>query len=150
MQFSSVQFSHSVMSEYLRPHGLQYARLPLSITNTQSLLRLMSIKLVMPSNHLILCHPILLLPAILHSIRVFFNGLSLLWGGQSIGVSAIVFAMNIQGWFLLGLTGLISLQSMGLSKVFSSTTVQKRQFFSSAIIMVQLSHLYTTTGKTTA
>ena len=70
-------------------------------------------------------------------------------GGQSIGVSAIVLAMNIQGWFPLELTVLISLQFTGLSRVFSSTTVQKYQFLSSAVIMVQLSHLYTATGKTT-
>ena len=70
MEISSVQFSHSVVSDSLRPHGLQHAR-PLSIAESQSLLRLMSIESVMPSNQLILCHPLLLLPSIFPSIRVF-------------------------------------------------------------------------------
>ena len=61
------QFNHSVVSDSLRPQAF------LSITNSQSLLKLMSINLVMPSNHLILCHPLLLLPAIFPSIRVFSN-----------------------------------------------------------------------------
>ena len=71
-------------------------------------------------------------------------------GGQSSGASASVLPMNIQGWFPLGLTGLISLQSKGLARAFPSTTVWKHQFFSSAFFMVQLSHPYMTTGKTTA
>ena len=66
----SVQFSRSVMSNSLWPHGLRHTR---SITNSQSLPRLMSIELVMPSNHLILCHPLLLLPSIFPSIKVFSN-----------------------------------------------------------------------------
>ena len=66
----SVQFSHSVVSNSLQPHGLQHTRLP-SITNSWSLLKLMSIKSVMPSNHLILCRP--LLPSIFPNIRVFAN-----------------------------------------------------------------------------
>ena len=70
--FSSVQFSHSVVSNSLQPHGLQHARLSsLSLTNSQSLLKLMSIKSVMPSNHLILCRPLLLLPSVFPSIKVF-------------------------------------------------------------------------------
>ena len=72
-QFNSAQFSRSVMSDYLQPHGLQHARPPLSITNSQSLLKLTSIHSVMPFNHLILCHPLLLLPPIPPSIRVFSN-----------------------------------------------------------------------------
>ena len=70
---SSVQFSCSVVSNSLWPHGLQHARPPCPITNTQSLLKLMSIESVMPSNHLILCHSLLLLPSIFPSIRVFSN-----------------------------------------------------------------------------
>ena len=70
--FSSVQFSCSVESESLRSHGLQHSRL-LSTTNSRNLLKLMSIELVMPSNHLILCHPLLLLSSIFPSIRVFSN-----------------------------------------------------------------------------
>ena len=74
-------------------------------------------------------------------------------GGQSIGVSAStsVLPMSIQNWFPLGWTGWISLQSKGLSRVFSNTTVQKHQFFSAQLIfIVQLSHPYMTTGKTIA
>ena len=74
-------------------------------------------------------------------------------GDQSIGASASasVLPMNIQGWFPLGLTGLISLQSKGLSRVFPNTTVQKSPVLRcSAFFMVQLSHLYMTTGKTIA
>ena len=66
-------FSHSVMSDSLQPHGLGHPRLPLSFTISWSLLKPMSIKLVMPSNHLIFCHPLLLLPAIFPSIRFFSN-----------------------------------------------------------------------------
>ena len=73
-------------------------------------------------------------------------------GGQSIGVSAStsVLPMNIQGWFPLGWTGWISLQSKGLSRVFFTTTVQKHKFFGTqSSVMVQLSHPYMTIGKTT-
>ena len=72
--------------------------------------------------------------------------------GQSIGASASasVLPMNTQGWFPLGLTGLLSLVSKGCSRVFSSTTIWKHQFFGTSIFIVQLSHLYVTTGKTIA
>ena len=73
-------------------------------------------------------------------------------GGQSIGasVSALVLSLNIQDWFPLGLTGLISLQSKGLPRVLSSTTVQRHQFFSTQpSLLVQLSYPYVTPGKTT-
>ena len=103
----------------------------LFITNSHSLLKLMSIGSVMPSNHFILYRPLLLLPSILPSIRVFSNESVLRIGGQSIGVSASasVLPMNIQDWFPLRWTGWISLQSKRFSRVFSNTTVQKRQFF---------------------
>ena len=85
----------------------------LSITNSWSLLRLMSIELVMPSKHLILCHPLLLLPSIFSSIRVFSTEsvLRIRWPKYWISASASVYPMNIQDWFPLGLTGLISLLS---------------------------------------
>ena len=73
VQFSSVQFSRSVMSNSLRPCGLQHTRLPSSITNFWTLLKLMSIEMVRISNHLILCRPLLLLSSIFPSIRVFSN-----------------------------------------------------------------------------
>ena len=96
----------------------------LSITNSQSLLKLMSIESVMPSNHLIFCCPHLLLTSIFPSIRVFFNEL-VLW----VSALALVLPVNIQDWFPLGWTGWISLQSKELSRVFSNTRVQKHQFF---------------------
>ena len=104
------------------------------ITFSRSLLKLMSIELVMPSNHLILCHLLLLLPSIFLSIRVFSNQF-FASGGQSIGVSASasVLLVNIRDWFPLGLTGLLSLQSKRLSRVLSNTTVQKHKFFSTPL-----------------
>ena len=71
--YLSVQFSHSVVSDTLQPHGLQHLRLPCPSPTPRACSKLMSIKLVMPSNHLILCHPFLLLLSIFPSIRVFFN-----------------------------------------------------------------------------
>ena len=95
----SVQFSHSIMSNSLRPHGVQHARLPCPSPTPRVNSKFMSIESVMPSNHLILCFPFLLLPSIFPSIRVF-SPVSQLFasGGQSIGVSAStsVLPMNIQ------------------------------------------------------
>ena len=73
VHFSSVQFSHSVMSDSLRPHEVQRRQAFLSITNSQSSLKLMSIESVMPSSHFIHCCPLLLLPLIRPTIRVFSN-----------------------------------------------------------------------------
>ena len=104
----------------------------------------------MPSNHLTLCRPLLLLPSILPASGSFPVSQLFVSGAQSIGASAStsVLPKNIRGWFPLGLTGLISLQSKGLSRLFSSTPVQKHQFFwCSVFFMVQLSHLSMTTGK---
>ena len=101
----------------------------LSFTNSQSLLKLMSIESVMPFHYLILCYPLFLLPSIFPSIRVFLMSQFFTSVGQNIraSASASVLPMNIQDWFPLVLTGLISLQSMALSRVFSNTTVQKHQ-----------------------
>ena len=92
----------------------------LSITNSQSLLKLMSIKLVMPSSHLILFHNLLLLPSIFPSIRDLHNESVLLIRCQSTGVSASasVLPMNIQDWFPLRWTCWIFLQSEGLARIF--------------------------------
>ena len=76
LNFSLVQFSRSVESDCLQPHGLQHASLPCP-TNSRSLLRLMSTESVMPSKHLIFCCPLLLLPLVFSSIRVFSNELAL-------------------------------------------------------------------------
>ena len=99
----------------------------LSIANSQSLLKLMSIGSVMPSNHLILCPPLLLLPSIFPSIRVFSNEsvLHIKWPNIGVSASASVIPMNIQNWFLLGWTGWMSLLSKRISRVFSNTRVQK-------------------------
>ena len=97
----------------------------LSITNSRSLLKLMSIESVMPSNHLILCHPLFLLPSIFPSIRVSSNELALhiRWPKYwSFGFS-ISPCNEYSGLISFRITGLISLLSKGLSRVFSSTTV---------------------------
>ena len=103
----------------------------LPITNSWSLPKCMSIESVMPSKHLILCRLLLLLPSVFPSIRSFQMSQLFALAGQSIGVSAStsVLPMNTQDCSPLGWTGWISLQSKGLSRVFSSTTVQKHQFF---------------------
>ena len=97
------------------------------LTISWSLLRFMSIELVMLSNHLIFCQPLLLLPSIFPSISSFPVSQLFTSGGQSIEASASVLPMKIQDWFPLGLNGLISLLSKGLSRVFSSTKALKHQ-----------------------
>ena len=103
----------------------------LSITNSQSLPKLMSIETVISSNHLIFCCPLLLLPSIFPASGSFPMSQLIASGGQSCGVSAStsVLPMNIQDWSPLEGTSWISLQSKGLSRVFSNTTIQKHQFF---------------------
>ena len=92
----------------------------LSFTISLSLLKLMSIELMLASDHLILCCPLLLLPSIFPSIRVFSNepALYIRWPKYWSISSASALPMNIQGWFPLGFTGLIFLRSKGLSRVF--------------------------------
>ena len=123
-------FSCSVMFDSLWHCGLHAAcQASLSFTISRSLLKLMSIELVMPFNHLILCCS---LSSCLQSFPASGSfPMSQLFtsGGQNTGASASVLPMNIQGLFPLGLTGWISLQSKGLSRVFSNTTFQKHQFF---------------------
>ena len=112
---------------------------------SQSLLKHMSVDSGMLSNHLILCHPLLLLLPIFPSIGIFSNESSSHQGPKHIGVLALasVLPMNIQDWFPSGLTALLSLQSEGLSKVFSNTTVQKHQFFSTQLSLWSNSHIHT-------
>ena len=129
--FSSVQFICSIMTDSLWPHGLHAAyQTSLSITNSQSLLRFMSVVSVTPFNYLILCHP-LLLPSIFPSIRVFSTEsvLRIRWPKYWSFSLSISPSNEYWGLISLGLTALISLQSKGLSRVFSNTTVQKHQFF---------------------
>ena len=138
----SVEFSCSVLSDSATPwtSALQAS---LSITNSRSLLKFMSITSVMPSNHLIFCHPFLLLPQSFPASGSFLMSRLFTSGGQSIGASDSVLPMNIQDWFPLGLTGLISLQSKGLSRAFSSTTVEKHQFFGAQVSLWSNSHIHT-------
>ena len=107
----------------------------LSTTNSRSLLKLISIELVMPSSHLILCLPFSSRLQSFQTSGSFQMSQFFTSGGQRIGVSASasVLPMSIQDQFPLGLTGWISLQSKGLSRVFSNTTVQKHQFFSAQL-----------------
>ena len=127
----SVQFSHSVVSNSLRPHGLQHTRLPCPSPTPRAC-----------SNSCLMswwCYPTISFSVVPFSSRLqsFPASHSILTsqlfasGGPSTGVSAStsVLPMNSQDWFLLGLTGWISFQSKGLSRVFSNTTVQKHQFF---------------------
>ena len=128
-QFSSVQ-SLSLVQFFVTP-WITARQTSLSITNSWSSLKFMSIESVMLSSHLIICHPLILLPPIPPIIRVFYNESTLHIGGQSIGfsASASVLPKNTQDWPPSGWTGWISLQPKGLSRVFSNTTVQKHQFF---------------------
>ena len=115
----------------------------LPITNSWSLLKSMPVELAIPSNRPILYHP---LSSHLESFPTSWSFLIspfLPSGGQSIGASASVLPVNIQDWFSLRLTGWISLQSKGLSRVFSNTTVQKHQFFSAQFSLWSNSHIYT-------
>ena len=108
----------------------------LSFTISQSLLKLMSIESVMPSNHLILCHPLSSCLQTSPASGSFLMSQLSSSGGQIIGVSASasILLMNIQDWFSLGLTGLISLQSKGLSRV--SPTSQFKSISSSALSLL--------------
>ena len=103
----------------------------LSITNSRNLLKLMSIESLMPSNHLILCHPLLLLPSIFPSIRVFSNEsvLCIRWPKYWNFSFSISPSNEYSGLISFRIDGWISLQSKGLSRVFINTAVQKHRFF---------------------
>ena len=139
--FIGISFYHlNTRSDQIRSHqSLSCVRLfatpwiaarqaSLSITNSRSSLRLTSIESVMPSSHLVLCRPLLLCPQSLPASESFPMSQLFAWGGQSIGVSALAsfLPMNTQGWSPSEWTVWISLQSKGLSRVFSNTTVQKQ------------------------
>ena len=120
----------------------------LSITNSRSLLKLMSIELVLPSSHLILCRPLLLLPLITPSIRSFPVSQLFAWGGQSTRVSALASFLprDTQDWSPLAWTGWISMQAKWLLRSprdSSNTTVQKHQFFSAQLSSQSNSHIHT-------
>ena len=141
----SVQFSHTVVSDSLRPHGLQYTRPPCPswtpgvYSNSCPLSRW--------------CHPTISSSVVPFSYHLQYLPATgsfplsqfFISGGQSIGVSALAsfLPVNIQGWFPLGWTGWISLQFKGISRVFSNTTVQKHQFFSTQLSLLSNSHIHT-------
>ena len=144
-QFSSVQFSRSVVSDCLRPHGLKHARLPCPSPTPGACSD------SYPSCWW--CQPTISSSVVSFSScrqsfsasgsfpeRQFFTS-----GDQSIGISASasVLPMNIQDWFPLGLVWLISLKSKGISNVFSNTTVQKHQFFGAQLSLWSNSHIHT-------
>ena len=144
---SSVQFSSSLSHVWLFATPWTAARqASLSITNSQSLLKLMPTELVMPSNHLILCRPLLLPPSIFPSIRIFSNKSALHIRWPSIGASAStsVLPVSIQDWFPFQWTGWISFQSKGLSRVFSNTT---NQFISSLVLSFLVINIHSTQGR---
>ena len=143
---SSVQFSRSVMSDFLQPHECQAS---LSIAISRSSLKLSSIESVMPSSHLILCCPLFLLPQSLPASEIFPVSQLFAWGGQTTGVSALASFLpkKTQDWSPLEWTGWISLQSKGFSRVFSNTTVQKHQFFRAQLSSQSNSHIHTWTLK---
>ena len=143
MLFSSVQLLSRV--QLFETPWIAARQASLSITNSQSSRKLMSIELVLPSNHLILCCPLLLRPQSFSASGSFQMTQLFASGSQSIGVSAStpVLSMNIQDWCPLGWTGWISLQPKELSRVFSTTTVQKHQFFGAQLSLQTSSHIHT-------
>ena len=179
LQFSSVQFSCSVVSDSLRPHGLQHTRLPcpspapssvqsrsqvhlfvtpwtaahqdsLSINNYRVLPKLMSIESVMPSNHLILCCPLLLLPSIFPSIRVFSNesALCIRWP-EYWSFSLSISPSNEhpgQIFFRMDWLDLLAVQGT-LKSLLQHHSSQASILQCSAFFTVQFSHPYMTTGK---
>ena len=145
LEDNSVQFSHSVVSSSLQPHGLQHSRLPYPSPTPGTYSRSCTLSWW--------CHP-----TVSTSVVPFFSHLQSCpasgafqmsqffpSGGQSIGVSASasVLPMNIQDWFPLGWTGWIALLSKGLSRVFSNTTVQKHQFFGAQLSLWSNFHIHT-------
>ena len=146
----SIQFSRSVVSNSLRPHESQHARPPCpsptpAITNSRSSLRLTSIESVKPSSHLILCHPLLLLPPIPPSIRVFSNEstLCMRWQKNWSFSFSIIPSKEIPGLISFTMDWLDLLAVQGLSRVFSNTTVQKHQFFGTQLSSQSNSHIHT-------
>ena len=142
-QFSSLQSLHPVRL-FVTP-WIAARQASLSITNSRSSLRLMSIDSVMPSSHLILCRPLLLLPPTPPSIRVFSNEstLHMRWPKYWSFSFSIIPSKEIPGLISYEWTGWISLQSKGLSRVFSTTTVQQHQFFRAQLSSQSNSHIHT-------
>ena len=132
IQFSSLQFSHSVMSDIWRPHGLQHARLPCPSPTPRDYSNSCPLSQWCPSNHLILCYPLLLPPSIIPSIRVFSSEsvLCIRWPKDWSFSFSISPSKDYSGLIYFRIDWLDSLLSKGLSRVFSNTTIQKHQLFS--------------------
>ena len=150
MGFSSIQFSLSVMSDSLRPHGLQYSRLPCPSPTPRACPNSCPVESVMPSSHLILCHTLLLLPSIFPSIRVFSNKLALCIGWPKYWS----FSFNIHPSneyselisFRIDWLDLLAVQ--GTLKILLQHHSSKPSILQDlALFIVQLSLSYTTTGK---
>ena len=153
VQFSSVQLSRSVVSDSLRPHESQACQASLSITNSRSLPKLMFIESVMPSSHLILCHPLLLLPPIPPSIRVFFNesALRVRWPKYWSFSFNISPSKEHPGLVSFRMDWLDLLAVQGTHKSLLQHHSSKTSIlWCSAFFTVQRSHSYMTTGKTIA
>ena len=139
---SSVQFSCSVMTNSLWPHGLQRSRLSCLSPIPWACLNSCQLSWW--------CHPTIsssVIPFSSHFQSFPASGAFLISqffasGGQSMGVSASVLPMNIQDWFALGLTGWICLQSKGFSRIFSNTTVQNHQFFGAQLYGLTLTSIH--------
>ena len=143
IRWLSAQFSCSVVSNSLRPHGLQHTNLPCSSQIPEAYSNSCPSRWWCHSN--IFYCPLLLPPSILHSIRGFSGRQFFTSGGQNTEVSALasVLPINIQDWFPLRLTCWLSLQSRGLSRVFSNSTIQKHQFFDAQLSLQSNSHIHT-------
>ena len=138
-----VQFSHSVMSDFLQPHGLQHARLPCPAPTPRACSSsCLSSLWCHPTSSTV---PFSFCPQSFPASGSFPMSRFFPSGGQSIraSTSASILLINIQDWFPLGLTGLNSLQSKGFSRVFSNTTVQKHQFFAAQLSLWSNSHIHT-------
>ena len=150
MAISLVQFSHSLVSNSLQPHGLQHTRLPCPLPTPGSLLKLMPIKSVMPPNHLILCRPLILPPSIFPSIRAFSNEsvLHIRWPKYWSFSFSISPSNEYSGLISFRIDWLDLLAVQEILKSFlqhhssKASTLRRSAFFT-----VQLSHPHTTTGK---
>ena len=153
MNIQSIQFSRSVVSESLWSHGLQQARLPCPSSTPGACSKLMSIKLVMSSNHLILCHPLLLLPSIFLSIRVFSNEsvLRIRWPKYWSFSFSISPSKEYSGLISFRIDWFDLLDVQGTLKIpLQHHSWKASILWCSAFFIVQLSHPYITTGKTMA
>ena len=146
-----VQFSHSVVSDSLRPQGLQHARPPCP-SPTRRICSFMSIELVMPSNHLILCHPFLLLSSVFPSIRVFSNesALPIRWPEYWSFNFSIGHSNDYSGLISFWMDWFDIFAVQGISSLLQHHSSKKSILWCSAFFMVQLSHPYMTRGKSIA